>query len=332
MILFALLVAHRVNSNCYKAQRCIYTKVAFTCVMDYTSLTGNFETEDFTMKIAVTYDNGNIFQHFGKTETFKVYEVEDNKVVSSEVIGSNGEGHGALAGLLAGQNVDVLICGGIGGGAQTALAEAGVELCSGAQGDADQAVEAYLKGELVSRGATCDHHHHHEEGHSCGDHEEGHSCGSSCGGGCGSHTTMEGKNVGKKCRTHYKGTFNDGTQFDSSYDRGEPLEFVCGAGQMIKGFDAAVADMEVGQVVDIHLMPEEAYGMPNPEAIFTVEIAELPGSEDLEVGQQVYLSNQYGQPFPVKVTAKKETTITFDANHEMAGKELNFKIELLDVE
>ena len=112
------------------------------------------------MKIAVTYDNGNIFQHFGKTETFKVYEVEDDKVVSSEVIGSNGEGHGALAGLLAGQNVDVLICGGIGGGAQTALAEAGVELCSGAQGDADQAVEAYLKGELVSRGATCDHHHH----------------------------------------------------------------------------------------------------------------------------------------------------------------------------
>ena len=96
MILFALLVAHRVNSNCYKAQRRIYTKVAFTCVMDYTSLTGNFETEDFTMKIAVTYDNGNIFQHFGKTETFKVYEVEDNKVVSSEVIGSNGEGHGAL--------------------------------------------------------------------------------------------------------------------------------------------------------------------------------------------------------------------------------------------
>lgn len=303
------------------------------------------------MKIAVTYDNGNIFQHFGKTEFFKVYDVEDNKVISSEVIGSNGIGHGALAGLLAGQSVDVLICGGIGGGAQAALEEAGVELCAGAQGDADQAVEAYLKGELVSTGANCDHHHH-EEGHSCGDHEEGHSCGGhgedhSCGGGCGGHDdghscggscggcgsqpVLTGRNVGKTCRAHYRGTFNDGTQFDSSYDRGEPLEFICGVGQMIRGFDAAVADMEVGQVVDVHLMPEEAYGMPDPNAIFTLEIAQLPGSEELEAGQQVYLTNQYGQPFPAKVAAKGETTITFDANHEMAGKELNFRIELVEV-
>ena len=89
------------------------------------------------MKIAVTYDNGNVFQHFGKTESFKVYEVEDNRVVKSEIIGSNGTGHGALAGLLAEQGIDVLICGGIGGGAQAALAEAGVELCSGAEGDTD---------------------------------------------------------------------------------------------------------------------------------------------------------------------------------------------------
>lgn len=286
------------------------------------------------MKIAVTYDNGNIFQHFGRTEFFKVYEIEDNKVISSDVIGSNGIGHGALAGLLSGQSVNVLICGGIGGGAQAALAEAGVELCAGAEGDADQAVEAYLKGELISTGANCDHHHH-EDGHSCGDHEEGHSCGGgcgeSCGGGCGSQPTLTGRNVGKTCRTHYRGTFNDGTQFDSSYDRGEPLEFVCGAGQMIRGFDAAVADMEVGQIVDVHLMPEEAYGMPDPNAIFTIEIAQLPGSEELEAGQQVYLTNQYGQPFPVKVTAKDETTISFDANHEMAGKELNFRIELVEV-
>ena len=135
-------------------------------------------------------------------------------------------------------------------------------------------------------------------------------------------TTIEGKNVGKKCRTHYRGTFNDGTQFDSSYDRGEPLEFVCGAGMMIKGFDAAVASMEVGQTTEVHLMPEEAYGQPDPDAIFTVELAQLPGAEELEAGQ----------PFPVKVVSKDDTTITFDANHEMAGKELNFTIELVSVE
>ena len=289
------------------------------------------------MRIAVTYENGQIFQHFGHTEQFKVYDLEDNKIVNTQVVYTNGQGHGALAGLLAEQGISVLICGGIGGGAQSALAEAGIELCSGAQGDADAAVEAYLKGELVSTGVNCDHHHEeghscgsHEDGHSCGGHEEGHSCGN-CGGGCGSQPAITGPNVGKTCRTHYRGTFNDGTQFDSSYDRGEPLEFICGAGQMIKGFDAAVANMEVGQVVDVHLMPEEAYGMPNPDAIFTLEIAQLPGSEDLTVGQQVYLSNQYGQPFPVKVNAKDEKTITFDANHEMAGKELNFRIELVEV-
>ena len=281
------------------------------------------------MRIAVTYENGEVFQHFGRTENFKIYEVENNKIVNSQVMGSNGIGHGALAGLLSGNQIDVLICGGIGGGAQTALAEAGIQLCSGAQGNTDEVVEAYLKGELESAGTTCDHHH--EEGHSCGNHEEGESCGSSCGG-CGSHKpAFSGPNVGKTCRTHYKGTFNDGTQFDSSYDRGQPLEFVCGAGQMIKGFDAAVADMKVGEIKEIHLMPEDAYGQPNPDAIFTLEIEQLPGAEDLTVGQQVYLSNQYGQPFPVKVTAKDEKTITFDANHEMAGKELNFKIELVEV-
>jgi FKBP-type peptidyl-prolyl cis-trans isomerase 2/predicted Fe-Mo cluster-binding NifX family protein len=280
------------------------------------------------MKIAVTYENGTVFQHFGKTEYFKVYEITEGKVTSSEILPSNGTGHGALAGMLAEQNIDVLICGGIGGGAQEALAEAGITLCAGAQGDADQAVEAYLNGDLVSTGANCDHHH--EDGHGCGYSEDGSSCGGSCGG-CSVGSTLTGRNVGKTCRTHYRGTFNDGTQFDSSYDRGEPLEFVCGAGMMIKGYDAAVADMEVGQVVDIHLMPEEAYGMPDPNAIFTIEVAQLPGSENLEVGQQVYLQNQYGRPFPVKVTAREGATITFDANHEMAGKELNFRIELVEV-
>lgn len=139
-------------------------------------------------------------------------------------------------------------------------------------------------------------------------------------------------NLNKKCKVHYTGTFNDGSKFDSSYDRGEPLEFVCGAGMMIQGFDAAVENMEVGEIKDIHLMPEEAYGMPDPNNIFTLALEQLPGAEELSVGEQVYLSNSAGQPFPVVVNAKDETTITFDANHEMAGKELNFKIELVEVE
>ena len=280
------------------------------------------------MKIAVTYENGEVFQHFGHTEQFKVYEVEDGKVVSSEIIGSNGSGHGALAGLLSNSSVDVLICGGIGGGAQNALMEQGIELCAGASGSADEAVEAYLRGELVNTGANCDHH---GEGHSCGDHG---SCGDhegGCHGGCHSQNAPQGKNTGKTVRTHYRGTFNDGTQFDSSYDRGEPLEFVCGAGMMIPGFDAAVADMEVGEIVQVHLMPSEAYGDPDPNAVFTVDIAALPGSEELMVGQKAYLQNMYGQPVPVKVAAKDDKTITFDANHEMAGKELNFTIELTEV-
>ena len=291
------------------------------------------------MKIAVTYENGNIFQHFGRTESFKVYEVEDGKIVSSEVIGSDGIGHGALAGLLAGHDIQVLICGGLGGGALNALTDAGIEVCAGASGNADEAVEAYLRGDLVDTGANCDHHHGEGEDHECcGGHGEGedHECcgGHGEGGGCcGRHQfTMEGKNVGKNVKVHYRGTFDDGTQFDSSYDRGEPLAFVCGAGMMIKGFDKAVADMEVGQIVDVHLMPEEAYGQPDPDAVITIAIAQLPGSENLNVGERVYLRNMMGQPFPVTVTAKDDTNITLDANHEMAGKELNFRIELVEVE
>ena len=138
-------------------------------------------------------------------------------------------------------------------------------------------------------------------------------------------------NANKTCRVHYTGTFNDGTKFDSSYDRGEPLEFVCGAGMMIKGFDEAVKDMEVGQTVDVHLMPEEAYGQPDPAAILKAPLDQLTGAVDLEVGQRVYLQDAYGHPFPVTVVEKDETTVTFDANHEMAGKELNFTIELVEV-
>lgn len=282
------------------------------------------------MKIAVTYENGEVFQHFGHTESFKLYEVEAGQVVSSEIIPTNGSGHEALADFLADLSVNVLLCGGIGSGAQAALAGAGIEICSGAAGDADAAVSAYLSGELESAGVNCDHHHDHDEEEGCGSHCGG-GCGG-CGGGCHSAPAIEGPNVGRLCRTHYRGTLNDGTVFDSSYDRGEPLEFICGVGMMIRGYDAAVANMEVGQSVDIHLTPDEAYGYPDPRAIFTVEISQMPGCEDLQVGEDVVLSTNAGQPIPVKVSARDDTTITFDANHELAGKELNFHIELVEIQ
>lgn len=131
---------------------------------------------DYIMRIAVTYENGDIFQHFGHTEQFKVYDVQDGKIISSEVVSTNGSGHGALAGVLNALQADVLICGGIGGGAQAALAAAGIRLYGGTSGNADQAVEAFLKGELdYNPDVQCNHHgEHHHEGN-CGEH------------GCGEH-------------------------------------------------------------------------------------------------------------------------------------------------
>lgn len=129
------------------------------------------------MKIAVTYENGQIFQHFGHTEQFKVYTVENGAVVKSEVVDTNGSGHGALAGFLNDFQVDTLICGGIGGGAQAALAEAGIKLYGGVTGEADAAVQALLDGKLdYNPNVHCDHHDHHGEGHDCGSHGCGHSC------------------------------------------------------------------------------------------------------------------------------------------------------------
>ena len=132
------------------------------------------------MKIAVTYENGLVFQHFGHTQQFKLYTVENGKITSSEVVDTNGSGHGALAVFLKTHGVDTLICGGIGGGARTALAEAGIALYPGARGAADAQVEALLAGTLAyDPDTTCAHHEHHGEGHEgChGHHGEGHTCG-----------------------------------------------------------------------------------------------------------------------------------------------------------
>ena len=134
------------------------------------------------MKIAVTYENGKVFQHFGHTAQFKVYEVEGNKIVSSKVVDTNGQGHGALAGLLKIIGADILICGGIGGGAQTALANAGIKLYGGVSGSCDAAVEALLMSSLgYNPNVRCDHHdHEHGNGeHNCGEHSCGtHNCSS----------------------------------------------------------------------------------------------------------------------------------------------------------
>ena len=126
------------------------------------------------MKIAVTYENGQIFQHFGHTQQFKLYTVAEGKVVSSEVVDTNGSGHGALAGFLVQHGVDTLICGGIGGGAQNALAQAGIKLYGGAVGGADEAVQALLTGSLGYDPHVQCSHHEHGEGHSCGSNGCGH--------------------------------------------------------------------------------------------------------------------------------------------------------------
>ena len=298
------------------------------------------------MKIAVSYEDGNIFQHFVHSKMFKIYEIDGQNIVDTKIIEAQGSGHSALATMLDDINVDALICGGIGNGAMEALVQMGIEVCSGVSGDADEAVAEYLNGALESQGVNCDHHNNGEEhscGHcgsdeedcgcgSCGD-DDGHGCGGSSGCG-GSYTPpFDGPNVGKTCTVHYKVTINVGTQFDSSYDRGEPLALVCDAGLMILGFDRAVAAMNVGDVIDVHLMPSEAYGEVEPEAFITVPVKELgSGVKDLKVDDKVYLQNALGQPFVARVAALTDDEITFDANHEMAGKELNFKIELVEVQ
>ena len=144
----------------------------------YKQMLGQQKKGEQIMRIAVPYLEGMIFQHFGHTQEFKVYDVEDKKVISSQVVSTNGSGHGALAQVLTSLNVDVLICGGIGGGAKNALANAGITLYGGVMGGCDDAVRDFLNGILLfNPNVQCTHHNHeHQEGHTCGDH------------GCGSHS------------------------------------------------------------------------------------------------------------------------------------------------
>ncbi len=156
----------------------------YDCCSKHCSINYNMQKGEKIMRIAVTYENGEVFQHFGHTEQFKVYDIdtENRTVVSSNILDTNGSGHGALAGFLQAIGVEALICGGIGGGARTALKQAGIELYGGVSGNADFAVNELLEGRLAfNPNVMCNHHgHEHSEGHTCGDH----SCGN---GSCGNH-------------------------------------------------------------------------------------------------------------------------------------------------
>ncbi len=130
-----------------------------------------------TMRTATPYEQGEIFQHFGHTEQFKLYDVENGTIIREQIVDTNGSGHGALAGFLRAAQVDVLICGGIGGGAQMALAEAGIQLYAGVTGSADDAVKALITGSLeYDPDARCDHHGHHHDGECGHDHCAEHHC------------------------------------------------------------------------------------------------------------------------------------------------------------
>ncbi|EJU35222.1 MULTISPECIES: FKBP-type peptidyl-prolyl cis-trans isomerase [Slackia] len=137
-------------------------------------------------------------------------------------------------------------------------------------------------------------------------------------------------NSGKKVKTHYRGTLDDGTQFDSSYDRGEPIEFTCGAGQMIPGFDAAVVDMALGEKKSVHIPAKDAYGEYNEQAVQKIPANQVPNADQLPVGQTVYFNSPYG-PMPAKVVSVTIDEVVLDMNHELAGKDLNFDIELVEV-
>ena len=138
-------------------------------------------------------------------------------------------------------------------------------------------------------------------------------------------------NEGKKVSVHYTGTLEDGTKFDSSVDRGEPIEFTCMAGQMIPGFDNAVKDMEKGATVNVAIDAQDAYGEYSEELIQVVPIDQVPDAQNLPLGQTIYFQGPDGQPFGAIVKEISEDSVTFDMNHELAGKTLNFEITLVEI-
>lgn len=139
-------------------------------------------------------------------------------------------------------------------------------------------------------------------------------------------------NEGKTVKVTYVGTLDNGEEFDSTQAHGgDPLEFTCMAGQMIKGFDVAVKDMLVGETKTVHIPCAEAYGESNPALIQRVPANQIPNVEWLPLNETLYMQGANGQPIPVRITERTETMVTLDMNHEMAGKDLNFEITLVEV-
>lgn len=141
---------------------------------------------------------------------------------------------------------------------------------------------------------------------------------------------MQQAKNGDKVRVHYTGKLTDGSQFDSSVGRA-PLEFTVGAGQMIKGFDAGVVGMTVGDKKVINIAPEDGYGAWSEEQVIEFPKAQIPADMQLEKGMKLGMQNQYGQPFEVVVLEIKDDVILLDANHSLAGKELIFDVELVEI-
>ncbi len=138
-------------------------------------------------------------------------------------------------------------------------------------------------------------------------------------------------NEGKKVKIHYTGTLDNGEKFDSSYDNGEPLEFTCMSGQVIKGFDDAVKDMEIGEKKTIHIEPQEAYGEYDEKLVQEIPAEHIPNADDLPIGGMVYMQSPAGI-MPVQVVKVENGIVTLDMNHPLAGKPLNFELELVEVE
>ena len=134
---------------------------------------------------------------------------------------------------------------------------------------------------------------------------------------------------GDKVKVHYKGTLTDGTEFDSSEDK-EPLEFEVGAGMMIKGFDNAVNGMGLGEKVTVNIVAEEAYGLRNDELIYKIPSEQIPESLDPKIGQTLSMQHPDGQNIPVEVVEVTDEFVGIDANHQLAGKDLIFEIELME--